>query len=72
MPVEVNDTSEPRLVVIEAGQASELLVRDRVTIGRDPSSDIVIGAVEASRHHAVVERKGPRFVLRDLRTANGT
>lgn len=45
----------------------------RLTIGRQESNDIVIGADNAvSRVHAVLERIGPAWVVRDLTSRNGT
>lgn len=42
-----------------------------VTLGRDPSSDLVLNDVKCSRRHAVVER-GPRGLsIRDSGSANG-
>jgi len=45
----------------------------RVTIGRHAGNDIVLAADEnASRLHAVLERLGPGWWLRDLGSRNGT
>jgi hypothetical protein len=48
------------------------LDRERVTIGRAPTSDIFLDDVTVSRHHAEILRDvdGPR--LRDLGSLNGT
>lgn len=43
-----------------------------VQLGRDPSNDIVLDSPLISRFHAVVERVGQRFRLRDLNSTNGT
>ena len=46
---------------------------DRVTIGRHAGNDIVLAADDsASRLHAVLERLGPGWWLRDLGSRNGT
>lgn len=46
---------------------------DRVTIGRHAGNDIVLASDDsASRLHAVLERLGPGWWLRDLGSRNGT
>jgi ABC transport system ATP-binding/permease protein len=45
---------------------------DQLQIGRDPANDVVLEAPIVSRYHAVVERIGQRFRVRDLSSANGT
>jgi ABC-type multidrug transport system ATPase subunit len=46
--------------------------RPLVTIGRDPSNDVVLNVPNVSRFHAQVERVGQRYRIRDLRSSNGT
>ncbi|NPA06517.1 MAG: ATP-binding cassette domain-containing protein, partial [Chloroflexi bacterium] len=46
--------------------------RDRITIGRAPDNDVVLDSPVVSRYHAVVERVGTRYRIRDLNTPNGT
>ncbi|MGD8898216.1 MAG: FHA domain-containing protein, partial [Acidobacteriota bacterium] len=43
-----------------------------VTIGRDPSNDLVLPDAMVSRRHAVIERRGTQFFLRDCNSANGS
>ncbi len=43
-----------------------------LTIGRDPSNDLVLPDSMVSRRHAVVEHRGGQFVLRDCSSANGS
>ncbi len=43
-----------------------------VTIGRDPSNDLVLPDAMVSRRHAVVENRGAQFFLRDCNSANGS
>ncbi len=43
-----------------------------ITIGRDPSNDVVLDSPTVSRFHAQIERVGHRYRLVDLRSANGT
>jgi pSer/pThr/pTyr-binding forkhead associated (FHA) protein len=47
------------------------LAKDRVTIGRLPTNDIVLDNLALSRHHAEIVRKGGVLVLRDLASSNG-
>jgi pSer/pThr/pTyr-binding forkhead associated (FHA) protein len=46
--------------------------KTRVTIGRDPGSDIFLDNTGISRHHAVIERTAGGYVIEDLGSANGT
>lgn len=46
--------------------------KPRLTIGRAPGNDLVIENAGVSRRHAVVRFEGGRFLLEDLRSANGT
>lgn len=48
-----------------------LAAGERLTIGRDGSSDLVVDHPLVSRNHAVVEPVGDRFQLRDLGSRNG-
>jgi len=43
-----------------------------ISLGRDPSNDIVLNTGSISRFHAQVERIGQRYRVTDLRSANGT
>lgn len=43
-----------------------------VSIGRDPSNDVVLESPTVSRFHAQIERVGHRYRVIDLRSANGT
>jgi pSer/pThr/pTyr-binding forkhead associated (FHA) protein len=73
LSVHLDDTSLPRVAVHgEDGTWEVPLCGDRLTIGRAPENDIVIDSPIVSRAHAVLEKKGDAFVLRDLRTSNGT
>jgi ABC-type multidrug transport system ATPase subunit/predicted component of type VI protein secretion system len=61
----------------EAGQKSKaepinFAGKDRLQIGRDPSNDVVLASPTVSRYHAVVERIGQRYRVRDLNSSNGT
>ena len=43
-----------------------------LTIGRDPSNDLVLPDAMVSRRHAVIEHRGSQFFLRDCTSANGS
>jgi uncharacterized RDD family membrane protein YckC len=43
-----------------------------LTIGRDPSNDLVLPDAMVSRRHAVIEHRGSQFLLRDCSSANGS
>jgi pSer/pThr/pTyr-binding forkhead associated (FHA) protein len=49
-----------------------LLVDPIITVGRAVENDIVITSRRVSREHARVQRDGPRTVLIDLESTNGT
>ena len=43
-----------------------------LTIGRDPSNDLVLPDAMVSRRHAVIEQRGTQYFLRDCNSANGS
>ena len=47
------------------------LRRSPMWIGRDPSNDIVLRDPLASRRHAVIERRGEQYYVRDCNSLNG-
>lgn len=74
-----NDPVEPlepsRLVAIHPDivQPSEFILEtDVCTIGRYGTCNVVVRAFTISRLHAKIERNGPRYVLHDTDSANGT
>src|SRR5262245_44609725 len=48
------------------------LEAELTTIGRSRTCDIVVPQNLVSRLHAKIERVGPRYMLRDAGSANGT
>jgi pSer/pThr/pTyr-binding forkhead associated (FHA) protein len=63
------------LVVVNEGrpQRAVEVTGDRFVIGRGESCDLVLDDPKVSREHAaVVPGRGPRYVLVDLDSANGT
>ena len=60
-------------VALATGVELRPLDGERVTIGRHAGNDIVLAADDSvSRLHAVLERLGPGWWLRDLASRNGT
>jgi pSer/pThr/pTyr-binding forkhead associated (FHA) protein len=73
MPVVVEGDLGPRVAVHTPDRTWDVpLPSDRLTIGREGDNDVVIDEVGASRYHAVVERRGPLWAVRDLNSSNGT
>ena len=73
VPISLNETSLPRLVIHAPDRTWELLlVDDSYTIGRTTGNNLVLDYLKISRNHARIERKGDNFILRDLQSTNGT
>ncbi|MGO5288426.1 FHA domain-containing protein [Pseudoscardovia suis] len=49
-----------------------LLDEDKVTVGRDPSNDIMLDDGTVSREHAVFIRENGRYRIEDVGSLNGT
>ena len=67
-------TDGPVLVVRKGPQPGErfFVDRPRLTIGRDPKSDVFLNDITVSRTHAVVECAAGRVTVRDGGSLNGT
>jgi len=66
-------TCMPHLAYHLAGQPLTYpLDGERVKIGRSPDNDLVLAHARVSRHHAVIERRGRGWRVRDLGSSNGT
>jgi DNA-binding response OmpR family regulator len=52
--------------------AEFVLSGELCTLGRSAQCDLVVARPAVSRLHAQVERSGPRYLLRDMGSANGT
>jgi FHA domain len=66
---------EKAMFLINRGEskgARFLITHEGATIGRSSSSGVFLDDVTVSRSHAVVEKKGTAFVLRDSGSLNGT
>ena len=48
------------------------LGRTLLSIGRDPSNDLVLPDAMVSRRHAVIEFRGSQYYLRDCNSSNGS
>jgi len=48
------------------------LGRTLLSIGRDPSNDVVLPDAMVSRRHAVIELRGSQYYLRDCNSSNGS
>ena len=69
----IRETYGPRLAVYTPNETWEVpLSSGGVTIGRNPNNDIIVDHPTASRSHAVIEERGTSFILRDLKSQNGT
>lgn len=55
-----------------AHRAQQMEVGEFLSIGRDPESQLTVDDEFASSRHARIERKPNGFLLRDLRSRNGT
>jgi DNA-binding NtrC family response regulator len=56
----------------EASRRQQIEVGEFLTIGRDPSNQVVLNDDFVSGRHARIERKPHGFLIRDLRSRNGT
>jgi pSer/pThr/pTyr-binding forkhead associated (FHA) protein len=74
LPIAINETNLPRLVVFDQDKAREVLLHevDSVTIGRTEENDVMIDHGSVSRRHARLERRGDVWLLKDLDSTNGT
>lgn len=59
------------LTVREAGTERRVEFPARAVVGRDTDCDVVLASRSVSRKHAIVERSGDSWVVRDLGSANG-
>ncbi|HEY6552899.1 MAG TPA: FHA domain-containing protein, partial [Vicinamibacteria bacterium] len=64
----------PKLIVnpTSAARREIRLARSLLSIGRDPSNDLVLPDAMVSRRHAVIECRGNQYYLRDCNSSNGS
>ncbi len=74
LPVVINDTANPSLVVFTSDRtwSIDLADLDQATIGRDESCAVFIDVDKVSRQHAEVQHRGEAFLIKDLDSTNGT
>ena len=60
-----------RLVLDDGRTQRELMIRERITVGRDPGCDVSDGDPRLSRKHAEFLATGDGLVIRDLDSRNG-
>jgi pSer/pThr/pTyr-binding forkhead associated (FHA) protein len=74
LPMAINDTKTPRLVVFSVDQTWEVPLEkvDNLSIGRTAENDLVLDHPKVSRQHAQIIRRGSGFMMRDLDSRNGT
>lgn len=68
------ETPTPVLTVIRGPDTGRQFVLDaeRSTVGRNPSSEIVLDHKTVSRRHAELNRHGGQLTIRDAGSSNGT
>ena len=74
MPVSLNETNSPRLVVYTPGKTWEVDLEnvDSLSIGRTEENDVTLDISKVSRSHAQIIRAGNAYVIKDLNSTNGT
>ncbi len=62
------------LMVIKGPIIGEKFFIDKqiFTIGRNPDSDILLDDITVSRQHAVIEKTGDEYAIKDMESLNGT
>lgn len=62
------------LMVIKGPIIGERFFIDKsvFTIGRNPDSDILLDDITVSRQHAVIEKIGDDYLIKDMESLNGT
>jgi len=63
----------PKLIVIDksGNQTHFPFDKDRITIGKNPTNDLVLNQPDVSRDHCIITREGSGYKITDLNSANG-
>jgi len=61
-----------RIYVGKTLKAQHEITKEVTRIGRSRDNDIVLAGRGVSKHHAVLEKHGNRYMLKDSQSANGT
>lgn len=67
---EIKKSRKEKLQLTWKGKS--LTMNKTITIGRDRINDIVIDDPLASRKHAIIEKIGENFFIKDLKSTNST
>jgi len=64
----------PSLIVLEGDQQGRVVAlgEKAVSVGRDPTNDVVVSDAAASRRHVIIEWANGAHFVRDLNSDNGT
>jgi hypothetical protein len=67
-------SSSGRITYVESGRSATLMVNpgDQILIGRDPSARVRLSDPKVSRRHALLQRSGADWLVRDLGATNPT
>ncbi len=68
----MNSAPANECAIVSAVSGDRVAFVGSLTLGRHPTSDLVLGDPEISARHAVIEFSGDRWVVRDLGSSNGT
>ncbi|HIE05520.1 MAG TPA: GGDEF domain-containing protein [bacterium (Candidatus Stahlbacteria)] len=65
---------KPVLIVVDGPVVIQSLLLDegKYLIGRTNDCDLILPSRGVSRHHALVEKRGKKFFIKDLNSTNGT
>ncbi|MBN1487966.1 MAG: FHA domain-containing protein [Anaerolineae bacterium] len=70
LPV-VKEVTEPKKPAPPPAKSLDLQGQQVIKIGRASNNDIILEHPQISRYHAMLERMGGRYRLRDLKSSNG-
>ena len=63
---------DARIVVAVNGTIETVMLKDVLTVGRNPGNDLVLADEIVSRNHALIRRDGERYFVIDQGSSNGT